>query len=463
MQVVERLIERAAFRSEAALSAVRIVFCLGLVVRFFGSGLSDAASDGALLAAVTLPALPVVFSVVVIYRFKIDHLSMSWLAASVLLDAMLSTSGLFTTVVHPESDYRGILHTPDTAGVLVVMMATGLRLSVRLAVLGIVSNCIGLVLLVVGDHTLCPMSDLDYSLSTIMMWPVFITGAAAFALLSAWRTRSLATHGAVESLRLERACNNLRALLHGHHDAHALLSSVTLNTDLLIRDPAFGPETRQLAEELRKDVALLKDCVQGLKQQAHGELIVALDPAEVSFDDQVEQISTRLRAQLGAVELSVRTDAPRIRAAIAGGAQGLTRILLNLLVNARDAAGNRKTTRIWLETSTNDGYACLSVKDDGPGFLDDPGTVSTTKLEGMGVGLSIVAAISEASGGSVRLSKNRPHGASVDVRFPTVSAPMNERPRTCSSELRVLRHDRAPRLGDSGKDAWKSRTSPLRA
>jgi signal transduction histidine kinase len=41
----------------------------------------------------------------------------------------------------------------------------------------------------------------------------------------------------------------------------------------------------------------------------------------------------------------------------------------------------------------------------------------------MGVGLSVVAAIAEASGGSIELLGNVPHGARIEVRLPLCGAP----------------------------------------
>jgi len=223
-------------------------------------------------------------------------------------------------------------------------------------------------------------------------------------------------------MRLERARQHLTALLYGHHDAHALLSSATLNTDMLLRDPSTGPDARQLAEDLRQDLALLKDSMLELKQRADGELISALDATEVPFDDQVRHIVERVSSQLDRVRLVTRTGAPGVAAVVAGGVQGLTRILLNLLLNARDATGERRTSQIWVETSPCGEGARLTVKDNGPGFVPSARGGTTTKLEGAGVGLTIVAAIAEASGGSIHLFDNQPHGASVEVRLPARSA-----------------------------------------
>jgi signal transduction histidine kinase len=424
MEVVDGLIRRAAFRSEASLSAARMLFCLGFGLRFFGTDLFESDSSGGVhrLLMLLVIGVPIVFSAVVLHKFVRDALDARWLAASVLLDAVISTVGLGTNVVYPGSLYRGILAIPDTAGLLVVMMAAGLRLSARLALLGIGANSLGLALLVVGDFTICSKPDLDYSLGTVLLWPVFIAGAASFALLSAWRTRSLATYGASESVRLERARQNLKALLHGHHDAHAVLSSAALNTDLLLRDPSSGPDARRVADSLRQDLVLLRECVRSLKQRADGELINTLDSSDVALDDDVRRFAERLSAQLGAIRLVMNTRAPGTRARVAGGRLGLSRILLNLLLNARDASGPRRTSQIWVETSVDDAGAHLTVKDDGPGFEQAPGARATTKLEGTGVGLSVVAAIAEASGGSVHLAGNEPHGARVDVRLPIQGA-----------------------------------------
>ena len=419
MEVVGRLIRRAAFRSEVALSGARLLFCLGFALRYFGTDLFQSHTGGLHRAVMlTVIATPIAFSVAVIHRFVKGRLGARWLAASVLLDATIATAALGTNVIYPGSLYRGILAIPDTAGLLVVMMAAGLRLSVQLALVGIAANTLGLALLVIGDFTVCPKPDLEYSAGTVLLWPIFILGAAAFALLSAWRTRTLATYGASESVRLERARQNLRALLHGHHDAHAVLSSATINTDLLLRDPETGPEARRLADALRQDLSLLRECVGGLKQRADGELINTLDSAEICLDDDVQRFVERLRAQLGAIRLATRTRAPGVKALVAGGRLGLSRVLLNLLLNARDAAGAQRTSHIWVETSVDEHGACLTVKDDGPGFPQAPDGRLTTKLDGTGVGLSVVAAIAEASGGSLELLANQPRGARVDVRLP---------------------------------------------
>jgi signal transduction histidine kinase len=420
MQVVERLIQQAAFRSEAALSAARLTFCAAFGVRAYSAGFPESDASGPLPGVLVwlVPALPMVFSAIVIHRFWIDKLTTRWLGASVLLDALLCTLGLSSNVIFPGSLYRGALGSPDTAGILVVMMSAGLRLSPKLAWLGIIANSAGLLLLVIGDLTISPAPNLDYSLGTVLLWPVFMIGAAAFALLSAWRTRSLALHGARESVRLERTKQHLRSLLHGHHDAHALLSSATLNADMLTRASALGPEARQLAEDLRQDLALLKDCVLELKQRADGELITALDASEVLLDEQVQRIAQRIGPQLDDVRLVTRTGAPGLAAVVAGGPHGIARILLNLLLNARDASGARRTSQIWIETAPCSEGARLTVRDDGPGFPDAAFVGSTSRLEGAGVGLTIVAAIAEASGGALRLLSNDPHGARVDVSLP---------------------------------------------
>jgi signal transduction histidine kinase len=254
----------------------------------------------------------------------------------------------------------------------------------------------------------------------VLLWPVFMAGAAAFALISARRTLSLAAQGAAESVRLERTRQNLRSILHGHHDAQALLSSATLNTDLLLREVEAGPAAQRVANNLLQDLALLRQCVQGLKQRADGEIVTTLDPTEVAFDDDVRRVAEQMSPQLGAVQLVAETRAPGARALVAGGSLGLTKILLNLLLNARDAPGSHRTSRIRVETFATTTRACLTITDDGPGFPEALDDGRTARLDGMGVGLAIVAAIAEASGGSLRLGRNVPRGARVDIALPLI-------------------------------------------
>ncbi len=104
----------------------------------------------------------------------------------------------------------------------------------------------------------------------------------------------------------------------------------------------------------------------------------------------------------------------------------LGQVLLNLVLNAAQAAGEGGRVRVVAEPGGEDRSALLTVTDDGPGIppevrehLFEP--FFTTKGEGgTGLGLSIVFGIVTRSGGSVRCDSEPGEGTTFTVELPLV-------------------------------------------
>jgi two-component system, LuxR family, sensor kinase FixL len=120
--------------------------------------------------------------------------------------------------------------------------------------------------------------------------------------------------------------------------------------------------------------------------------------------------------------LELARDAPHVR----GDRVELQQVILNLLVNAMDAVGDRPVAErgvIVRSERNGDDTVLLSVKDSGLGLL--PGVEGnifepffTTKTTGMGMGLAIARSIVETHGGHI-WAENNPHlGATFYVSLP---------------------------------------------
>ncbi|MES1186039.1 MAG: ATP-binding protein [Myxococcales bacterium] len=102
----------------------------------------------------------------------------------------------------------------------------------------------------------------------------------------------------------------------------------------------------------------------------------------------------------------------------------LEQVILNLVVNARDASPNKNAevlVRLVLEAE----HVCLTVVDHGGGM--DAATREqvfepffTTKEHGSGLGLSTVYSIVQQAGGNVTVESSEGHGSTFSVRLPRI-------------------------------------------
>ncbi|HAL94108.1 MAG TPA: ATP-binding protein [Rectinema sp.] len=117
----------------------------------------------------------------------------------------------------------------------------------------------------------------------------------------------------------------------------------------------------------------------------------------------------------------------------------LEQILLNLVVNARDALEKTENPHISIQLSQfgNDAfypkeammqpgdYALIAVKDNGAGIdnqnierVFEPFFTTKAKNQGTGLGLSIVKSLVEMNGGYIKLESEKGRGTTIKIWFP---------------------------------------------
>lgn len=127
------------------------------------------------------------------------------------------------------------------------------------------------------------------------------------------------------------------------------------------------------------------------------------------------------------VYLSVVGEAPDVL----GNADALNQILVNLIENASRFAGEGGQVRV--EITSSEGYSVVAVKDDGPGFGEEPpehlfdrfyrADQSRARFKGSGnsgLGLAIVKALTESMGGTVQAANLPGQGAVFIVAIPSL-------------------------------------------
>jgi PAS domain S-box-containing protein len=227
------------------------------------------------------------------------------------------------------------------------------------------------------------------------------------------------------------------------HDFNNLLTVIMSYGSMLMDQIAPGDSNRADVQE----IIAAADRAAGLTRQllAFSRKQV-LQPRVVQINTVVGDLKTMLDRLIGE-DIELKTDLDPAVAMINADPGQLEQILMNLVVNARDAMP--KGGRLTISTSNcnlsaectagalgaADGeYVMLAVSDTGTGMtreiqkrLFDPFFTTKEKGRGTGLGLSTVYGIVKQSGGDICVYSEPDHGTCFKVYFPRFTGVAEER------------------------------------
>jgi signal transduction histidine kinase len=165
--------------------------------------------------------------------------------------------------------------------------------------------------------------------------------------------------------------------------------------------------------------------VQTLRSYAHNERPqrIEVDLNKV-IEDALTLVAYQFRRQFN---LEIETDLSTRLKPIVGDPNQMTQVLMNLLLNARDASQGKGSGVIRLKSwpAERGAAVAFSVRDQGTGIpaeiigrLFDPFFTTKAAGEGTGLGLSIAAGIVEQHGGRIEANNNPDGGATFTVILP---------------------------------------------
>jgi two-component system, cell cycle sensor histidine kinase and response regulator CckA len=229
------------------------------------------------------------------------------------------------------------------------------------------------------------------------------------------------------------------------HDFNNILAAIVGASELLVAQCPEGHPSRIEAAEIRKaaerGAALTRQLLAFSRPRA-------LEPQVFDAYAQIAGIETTLRRIVGGgVALTLRAigEPPYVKA----DPGQLEQVLMNLVVNARDAMPDGGTLEIRVDSfdvSEHNAarypglpiyrFARIAVQDSGVGMdaelrshVFEPFFTTKEASKGTGLGLSIVYSIAKEAGGTVTCTSAPGRGATFEVLLPAVSQPPRANPQ----------------------------------
>jgi len=210
------------------------------------------------------------------------------------------------------------------------------------------------------------------------------------------------------------------------HELRAPLSVIRAESDLALRRNRDSAEYVRALETIASESDKLEELIDDLLVLARAEGGAPHVETTVDLAPLVAQAAARLRtvgeARGVKVEPSVAPEA-----LVKGDPLALARVPLALLHNGVKYA--RPGGQVRISLTRDNGAIRLVIEDDGPGFTADGLRRATERFwrddlgrgrDGSGLGLSIVRAIVEQSGGAIVIANAPGSGAQVSVSFPAL-------------------------------------------
>ncbi|MFO7654285.1 MAG: ATP-binding protein [Candidatus Krumholzibacteriia bacterium] len=264
--------------------------------------------------------------------------------------------------------------------------------------------------------------------------------------------------GLVTGLLVSRETRTRRSLMHTTRELRRALDEKARIESELVRQArlaAVGRLSAGLAHEIRNPLASIRGAAEVLQDERsesdpRGRLlrIVVKETARLnnvltrfldfarpragrrdSFDvsSTLRDVADLIRNQADDRGVTVELDETPGPCLVTGDPEQVQQLVLNVLLNAVEAAGAAPPGRVRASVRTEGDHVVMRIEDDGPGFTSEArenlGTpFFTTKAGGTGLGLAISQRIVEDHAGRLSATDRSEGGTIVSIRLPRASA-----------------------------------------
>lgn len=208
------------------------------------------------------------------------------------------------------------------------------------------------------------------------------------------------------------------------HELNNPLTAILGNSQILLRKVDETDDTYFLLEDIYQCGRRCKNIIQNLLTFSRQDEYMF---EKFSLNDAVETVLGLIGYQLRQQQIRLAVELDETLPLIEGNAQQIEQVIINLLINARDALleSDRAEKRIIISTRHQDGFVQLTVEDNGTGIPEElhheifhPFFTTKRASKGTGLGLSVSHGIIESHGGKIELESEVGKGSKFTIKLP---------------------------------------------
>ena len=209
------------------------------------------------------------------------------------------------------------------------------------------------------------------------------------------------------------------------HEMNQPLAAIVANASAGLRwaeriPPAID-RARECFEQIVRAGQHAADVLEGVRTMFKSKELASV---QIDLNQLINEVLTLVQGAVKRHDITVRTELDAAIMPVTGNRVQLQQVLFNLITNAIEAMETvADRTMLVKSERENSGQARVTVEDSGTGIEPQHvdkifGSFFTTKVDGMGMGLSICQSIIESHGGRLCASPGRSRGAVFQFTLP---------------------------------------------
>ncbi|EKN67155.1 ATP-binding protein [Schinkia azotoformans] len=215
------------------------------------------------------------------------------------------------------------------------------------------------------------------------------------------------------------------------HELNSPLTAILGNSQLLLRGANKAEASYKLLEDIKNCGDRCKNIIRNLLTFSRQDEYV---PKECYINEAVIQVLSLIRYQIERQNIKITIELSNEIPAIAGNLQQIEQIVINLLLNAKDAVEASTFHEKWILIETDlaevngESFVSLSVMDNGIGIAESdiseifrPFYTTKQQSKGTGLGLPVSLGIAKMHGGTIEVESQVGVGSTFTLFLPVCS------------------------------------------